>query len=91
MTQAERSKKMNQLVAKCWSDEGFKKKLLADPAGTLKAEGVEMPAGVAVKALENTDKLFHVVIPAKPADLSDEDLANVAGGDSQPFGNSGCG
>ncbi|MEK7817189.1 MAG: NHLP leader peptide family RiPP precursor, partial [Actinomycetota bacterium] len=83
MNQEEQGKKMNQLIAKCWSDEGFKQKLLADPAATLKAEGVALPAGLTLKAVENTDKVFHLVIPAKPtdlSDLSDSDLDSVAGG-----------
>src|SRR5438132_8775316 len=80
MNQEEQGKKMSQLIAKCWADEGFKQKILADPAATLKAEGVELPVGVSFKAHENTDKLVHLVIPAKPTDLSEEDLANVAGG-----------
>jgi hypothetical protein len=80
MNPEEQGKKMSQLIAKCWADEGFKQKLLADPAATLKAEGVELPAGLSIKALENTDKVFHLVIPAKPTDLSDEDLDKVAGG-----------
>ena len=82
MNQEEQGKKMGQLIAKCWADEGFKRKLLADPAATLKAEGAELPAGLSIKALENTDKVFHLVIPAKPTDLSDEDLDKVAGGDA---------
>ena len=82
MNQEEQGKKMSQLVAKCWADEGFKRKLLADPAATLKAEGVELelPAGLSIKAVENDDKVFHLVIPAKPTELSDEDLELVAGG-----------
>ena len=80
MNQEEQGKKMNQLVARCWADEGFKKKLLADPAATLKAEGAVLPAGLTIKVVENTDKVFHLVIPAKPADLSDEDLDKVAAG-----------
>ena len=76
----EQAKKMNQIIAKCWADEAFKAKLLADPAATLKAEGAEVPAGLTVKAVENTDQVFHLVIPAKPTDLSDEDLDKVAGG-----------
>ena len=80
MNQEEQGKKMNQIIAKCWADEAFKKKLLADPAATLKAEGAEVPAGLTVKAVENTDQVFHLVIPAKPTDLSDEDLDKVAGG-----------
>jgi hypothetical protein len=80
MNQEEQSKKMNQIIAKCWSDESFKQQFLADPAATLKAEGITLPDGLSVKALENTDKVLHVLIPAKPADLSDEDLDTVAGG-----------
>ena len=80
MSNEEQGKKMDQLIAKCWADDGFKQKLLADPAATLKAEGVALPAGLTVKALENTDSVFHLVIPAKPTALSDEDLDKVAAG-----------
>jgi hypothetical protein len=80
----EQAKKMGSVVAKCWSDEGFKKKLLADPAATLKAEGVkfELPAGMTLKAVENTDKVHHIVLPPKPTELSDEQLEVAAGGAS---------
>jgi Nitrile hydratase, alpha chain len=81
MNQEEYHKKMSQLIAKCWADEGFKRKLLADPRATLEAEGAELPSRVAIKAVENSDKVFHLVIPAKPTgNLSDEDLDKVAGG-----------
>ena len=80
MSKEEQGKKMGQIIAKCWADEGFKQKLLADPMATLKAEGAVLPAGLTVKAVENTDQVFHLVIPAKPTDLSDEDLDKVAGG-----------
>jgi len=80
MNQDERAKKMSQLIAKCWADEGFKKKLLADTTATLKAEGEEVPAGLSYKAVENTDKLVHIVIPPKPKDLSDEELDAAVGG-----------
>ncbi|HEX4412016.1 MAG TPA: NHLP leader peptide family RiPP precursor [Lacipirellulaceae bacterium] len=76
----EAGKKMSQLIAKCWSDDGFKRKLLADPAGTLKAEGSQVPAGLTIKAVENTDNVYHLVIPAKPTELSDADLDTVSGG-----------
>ena len=81
MNYEEQGKRVSQLIAKCWADEGFKRKLLADPAATLKMEGLELPAGLSIKALENTDKVFHLVIPAKRTDLSDEDLDKVAGGE----------
>jgi hypothetical protein len=78
----EQAKKMGQLTAKAWADANFKKKLVSDPAATLKAEGVDLklPAGVSLRAVENTEKVFYVVIPARPTDLSDEELEKVAGG-----------
>ena len=47
---------MTQLIAKCWADENFKQKLLANPAATLKTQGVKLPPGLSIKAVENTDK-----------------------------------
>jgi hypothetical protein len=76
----ESGKKMSQLIAKCWADDGFKRKLLADPAGTLKAEGSQLPAGLTIKVVEDTDKVYHLVIPPKPTELSDADLDSVSGG-----------
>jgi hypothetical protein len=46
MNQQEQGKKISQVIAKCWADEGFKQKVLADPVATLSAEGVELPAGL---------------------------------------------
>lgn len=62
-------------------DEGFKQRLLADPAAVLKEEGVETPPGIEVRVVANTEKVFHFVLPAKPSrELSDESLDSVSGG-----------
>ena len=74
------SKQYQQLIAKCWADEAFKQRLLADPAGTLKAEGIEVPEGVRVQVVENTGQVSTLVIPVRPTDLSDELFAQVSGG-----------
>ncbi|GAB1394980.1 hypothetical protein MASR1M60_31440 [Rhodocyclaceae bacterium] len=76
----DQAKQMQQLIAKCWADEAFKQKLLADPAGTLKAEGMAMPEEVTVRVVENTAQEFTLVIPARPSDLSDEELGGASGG-----------
>ena len=34
---------MHKVITKCWEDEAFKARLLADPAATLAAEGVQVP------------------------------------------------
>ena len=92
MNQDEQSKKIGQILAKCWSDESFKQKLMADPIGTLTAEGAKVPEGISVIVLENTDKVFNLVIPAKPTDLTDADLDKVAGGMFvQPCAMTACG
>ena len=75
----EQANPFQQIIAKCWADEAFKQRLLADPAGTLKQEGVEIPAGFSIKVVENTSTCVYWVIPAKPADVSDAELS-VAGG-----------
>lgn len=76
----EQAKHFQQIIAKCWADEHFKQRLLADPAGTLKQEGIEVPAGVMVKVVENTAQVVNLVIPQKPTDLDDEALIIATGG-----------
>ena len=76
----DQAKQYQQLIAKCWADEAFKQQLMADPAGTLKQEGMEVPEGMTIQVVENTGHVFHLVIPTQPTDLSDEELARAAGG-----------
>jgi len=80
-----------QLIAKCWADEDFKRKLMANPAETLKAEGMELPEGMRVQVVENTAQDFTLVIPLQPTGLSDEELVGVAGGFSLLMGCQGGG
>jgi hypothetical protein len=75
------NKQWSQVVAKAWTDANFKKKLLADPAAALKASGLEVPRGLQVKVVENTDQVLYLVLPPKPSgEISEEDLEKVAGG-----------
>ncbi|MDD3363708.1 MAG: NHLP leader peptide family RiPP precursor [Syntrophomonas sp.] len=74
------NKKISKVIAKAWADADFKARLLANPAETLQAEGIEVPAGVKVNAVENTNEQFFLVLPKAPDELSDEQLDNVAGG-----------
>ncbi len=80
MNQIEQNKRIAQVIAKAWADETFKKKLMSDPASVLKAEGVELPAGLKVQAVEDTQTMHHLVIPSKPTDLTEDELEKVAGG-----------
>ena len=72
---------LGKIIAKAWRDPAFKAELIANPAAALKAEGINVPTGMAVTVVENTDKQFHLVLPPVPSDeLSDEALDAVSGG-----------
>ena len=77
--------KMNTLIAACWKDDALKQRFLSDPHAVLAEHGMDVPEGINVNVVENTDNTVHVTLPAAPtahADLSDEELANAAGGES---------
>ena len=72
---------LEKIIARAWRDPAFKAALITNPAAALKAEGIDVPAGMAVTVLENTDKHFHLVLPPVPSDeLSEDDLKAVSGG-----------
>jgi hypothetical protein len=59
-----------KIVAKAWTDEDYKQRLLDDPATVLKAEGAELPEGVAFKCVEATESQAWLVLPPKPTEGS---------------------
>jgi nitrile hydratase alpha subunit len=84
MEKKESSKAFSRLVEKAWSDEAFKERLLTDGARVLKEAGINVPEGVDVKFLENSEKVVHVVLPSPPpldGELSGIELEAVVGGD----------
>lgn len=81
MSNEQQSKKISEIMTKCWTDESFKQRLLSDANAALKAEGIVVPAGTTVNVLENTGTVINFVLPENPqAELSDADLDKVAGG-----------
>jgi len=77
--------KMQEIIARTWVDPAFRDRLLQDPVGTLKAEGATIPAGLQIKAVENTDRVFHLVLPLKPTHLSELELERIAAGGEGTF------
>ena len=82
----QRNQLRNQLAdlfAACWKDETLKQRFMSDPKAVLAEYGMDVPDGMAVNVVENTDNTVHITMPAPPSghgDLSDEELSNAAGG-----------
>jgi hypothetical protein len=62
----EKNRQWARIFAKAWNDPDFKNRLLADPATVLNKVGMTVPPGTQIKAVENTDKVFHLNVPLKP-------------------------
>ena len=79
-----------KIVAKAGQDEAFRKALLADPKGTLQKQleelkaGISLPANPKVTVVEEAHDQLYLRLPMKKSgDLSDAELAGVAGGAGQ--------
>jgi hypothetical protein len=72
--------KIGRVIARAWTDEGFKDRLIADPITSLRAEGIEVPEGVHVSVVENTPSRVHLVLPPKPDEneLSEESFEKLS-------------
>ena len=84
----------SQVVGQAWADDSFKQRLFANPTATLKEYGVDMPAGLQVKVLEDTEEvpentgtIVHLVLPARPSDedLLEEELVGGVGGQAVAY------
>ena len=72
-----------QLFAACWKDEALKARFQSDPKAVQAEYGIDVPDGINVNVVENTDNTVHITMPQAPAgtgELSDEALAGAAGG-----------
>ena len=79
----EQRNQLAALFAACWKDEALKARFMSDPKAVLAEHGMDVPDGIDVNVVENSDNTVHITMPAAPdgaAGLSDEELANAAGG-----------
>jgi len=80
----ENSQNWARLVAQVWADDQLKQRLLTSPAAVLKEFGATIPEGMEVRVVENTEKVVHLTLPAKPlgdvTELTGSQLDGVVGG-----------
>jgi|APLak6261687352_1056175.scaffolds.fasta_scaffold00173_14 hypothetical protein len=80
MQQDTHEQTLGQIIAKCWSDASFKARLMSDPVAALQSLGIEVPGGLQLQVLADTEQVRHLVIPVSPPGLSDVQLDALAGG-----------
>ena len=82
-----RAEMERRLVEKCLQDDAFRQKLLEDPRAAVEEElGTQLPEGVRVVAMEETQDTAYLVVPfvstesREEGEISDRELEAVAGG-----------
>jgi hypothetical protein len=79
----EQKNQLASLFAACWKDEALKARFMSDPNAVLLEHGMEVPEGIDVKVVENSENCVHITMPGAPTghhELSDEELAAAAAG-----------
>ena len=72
---------VQRVITRCWDDEAFKERLVADPSATLAEAGVAVPEGVTVRVVVESATERALVVPLPPErELADAELAGIHGG-----------
>jgi len=58
-------RRWSDLVARVWADQKLKQRLMDNPAAVLGDHGIEVPTGVEIRVVENTDKVSYLILPAQ--------------------------
>ncbi len=73
-------KTYGKLVAKAWADADFKAKLLTDTKTVFRNHGIEVPDGLEVSIVENSERKRHFILPCGPLNMiAREHLGGGAG------------
>lgn len=69
------------ILSRAWADESFRAKLETDPAGALAEAGLPVPEGKTLRVIREEPGTLQILLPSAPgAEVSDDELAAVAGG-----------
>ncbi|MBD2387101.1 NHLP leader peptide family RiPP precursor [Cylindrospermum sp. FACHB-282] len=82
-----------KIIARAWKSEEYKQELLNNPKAVIEREfNIQIPEGVTVQILEETPTNLYFVMPMRPqiddrnlAEISDEELASIAGGNPYAY------
>lgn len=54
---------LGEIILRTCLDKAFRLEFIEKPAEVLRREGISVPDGIKIKVVENTDEIFHVVLP----------------------------
>ena len=63
----EKRNALAKLFAACWKDEALKVRFMSDPKAVMAEHGMDVPDGIDVNVVENSDNCVHITMPAPPA------------------------
>ena len=55
-----------KIFAACWQDDDLKARFIADPKAVLTEFGMDVPDGIDLKVIENSDECVHITLPVPP-------------------------
>ncbi|WP_372571993.1 nitrile hydratase subunit alpha [Ruegeria jejuensis] len=81
-TEAQKNKNGMELLNKLQADPGFVGFCESNPKEALQEFGIDVPNGVELKVVKDTDDVKYLHIPQAPAEgeIGDSDLMNAQGG-----------
>ena len=77
MEQKEKLLIYGELISRCWDDEDFKKRFLAEPNKVLEEAGIELEPGVRYHAVEAAANERYLVLPHEKVQESIRELSKL--------------
>ncbi|MCE5244261.1 MAG: anti-sigma factor antagonist [Syntrophobacteraceae bacterium] len=59
---------LQDIIARTCLDRPFREEFLRDPAGVLRRSGIQVPEGISIRVIENTDENIHIILPSGSRD-----------------------
>ena len=61
------SNALSDLFAACWNDAALKERFMQDPKAVMAEHGIDVPEGMDVNIVENSDTCMNITMPAPPS------------------------
>lgn len=75
MDKKEKMIRYGEIISKCWEDEAFKKRFIAEPEAVLEEGGIEIEEGITYKVIEAPKGIEYVILPREDVKESLQNLA----------------